>query len=391
MLICDAVAILPKQIRLKTDKGSSVFHKHDQSRIISKRPNPYQNATSFWREFVFNMLHEGNGLAWMEGSDSDTGRPVAYWNVKSAEPLLSNGRLFIKVHGALPHGKKFDKPLPIEQFIHVPNKVLSIPGVWGAPTWRFAAASVELGKAAEYSSAGYLREYGSMYRYITTSENIPKERREQLQKQLLSYGPGGELEGKTPLLDMGMEIKDLQLGLKDVDALGSRSRSVEETSRFFSMPAMHKLGHLERMNFANAYQAAMEFREVTVLPIVEPIIDELNHKALRPSEVESGKVFVHFETKKMLESDPNTRMEFYRGMAQLGALSANTALAIEDMDNIGPEGDNTYIMANMIPTKLAYGYWEAIISRAKTDMTPDEARKILLSQFNTNGSKIHDS
>lgn len=343
----------------------------------------------FWQEFAFNRFHKGNGLAWLQGVESPSGRPTAYYNIdpRKAVPEFQDGDLFIKIEGTLPHGKEIGTR-PYREFLHVPNDIgtkTDLGFMWGEPVYEFAREAIGLGLASEEIVGNFIKKEGFLHRYFTTDKPLTREQRQILQESLKDYRPGGVRADQMPLLDAGLKIDGKALSISDIEPDELRKFMVEEGARFHIFPALFKLGHHERSNFANAFQASVEFRDTTAIPDILPIISECNYKLLRRREFEQDSHFIHFETKGLLQSDPQQRAEFHQTMANIGALSPNEALNIEDMDTAGPAGDQRFIMSNMIPLELVQEYWQSIINRAVSGMTPERAQELLNGKHAENG------
>lgn len=385
VITMNTIAGLPKQVRRITERGSQNDKRHDQYVLFAKRPNPYQTSEKFWAEFVFN-IRRGNGLALLDRNQ--TGRPTAYWNLnpERATPDIQDGDLFIKYDGKAPNGRMVGTR-PYRDFIHVPNDIGltqdEIGFVWGRPTYEFSKETIGLNLALERSLALFLKEQGILKKWLSSPNPLTAEQRKVLAASLKKYTERhGAKEGGLPLFDNGLEIKGLNIPLGEISPSEVRSFGIEEGARFQTFPALFKLGHHERANFANAFQASIEFRDM-IGTFLKPIEAECNYKLLTPSEFESDSHFFHFETKGLLQADPQQRAALYQVLNGIGALTPNMALDIEDMDQMGPEGDIATTQVQNIPLELIVEYWQSQIQGRGDGMQP---RNILKK---TNG--VHKS
>jgi HK97 family phage portal protein len=379
IVICNTVSILPKTVHRRTDTGSEKDKSHDQYRLINKRANPYQSSSSFWKEFSFNRKHRGNGTAWLEGVDTRAGRPIAYWNLNpnKVEIDFQGTDLMWRYLDKLPDKRKVEGWRHYRELLHVPNDVGvfgSMGGLWGQPTINFAAESIQLDLLAERSTSSYLKNNGIVRQYFKHPMNLTKEQRSQLAAQLKEYGTGGARENQKPLLDGGMSLESVNANLADVDMDSLRRLSLETEARFNTFPALFKIAHHDRSNFANAYQAAIEFVTVSMLPITQAYQEELDYKVLRSSEEDTH--FVNFEYKTLLQAEPDKQAEFLRSVFNMGGVKPNTIAELLDMPTMGDSGEETYIMNNMIPTRLVDEYWRSIMNKAG-QMTPERAASII--------------
>jgi len=356
-IIATHVGYLPKQIRRRTDRGSELDKRHDQYTLIHSYPNPWQNSFNFWREFIYNQVLWGNGLALIQRKD---GRPVAYLNLNPqyCEPVWEGGELFIVYQGKLINEQAVKEPIPYRDVIHIPNS----PGIWGKSTVSIARDTIGLGKASENVTGKFFKDYGFMARYFKHPSRLSDKQRGVIVESLKKYR---ERPWSMPLLDEGMSIEGVNMPIGDFEFLATRKFTVEDMARFFRFSALHKLGHLERMSFNNIYEMAIEFRQTTLLPYTYAIEQELARKTLKKSEINGDTHFYKWEYKGLLQADLDKTGEFFRTMFNTASMSPNEMLAKMDMDGIGSEGDRRYVMANMIPAELAIDYWKSIISEPK--------------------------
>lgn len=364
-IIGNTLAYLPKQIRRRTAHGSEVDRGHDQHLLLSKYPNSWQTATTFWREFSDNKKVWGNGLAYMD-RDITSGRPKAYYNLQPrlAKPVFVDGELFIYYDHELPNGIRLkDKSIPYSDVIHVPNFPgrTTMGGIWGASQLSVARDSMSLGKAGESAAASYFKNGGLFDKYLSTDLALNATQREIVKESLKAY-QGAKNAGKMPLLDMGITVEGLNMPLGDFDLINSRKFSVEEIARFFTFSALHKIGHLDKMSFNNIYQMSIEFVQTTMIPETKPIEEELSRKILRPAEIAGDTHYINWEYKGLLQSDPAKRADLLRMFFESG-MPPNQILKIEDQDPIGPEGDIGFVMTNRMPLKQSPEYWESMIAK----------------------------
>lgn len=387
VVICNTVSILPKTVHIRTDSGSEKDRNHDQYYLINKRSNRFQSSSSFWKEFSFNRKHRGNGTAFLEGVDSRSGRPTAYWNMnpRMIEVDFQSGDAMWRYDQKLPDGRRIEGWRPWRELLHVPNDV-GITGhmgaIWGQPTMNFAKDAIQLDLIAERSTANYLKKQGIIKDYVMHPKDLTRQQRIEIAESIKEYAPGGKREHQKPLFHGGMKMEALGINLDDVDLDGVRTMSIENEARFNIFPALFKIAHHDRSNFANAYQAAIEFVTVSMLPITQAYQEELDYKILKPSQQDSH--FVNFEYKTLLQAEPEKQAEFLRSVFNMGGATPNTVAQLLDMPTLGDSGDETYIMNNMIPTRLVEEYWQTMINKAGK-LSPQKAADIINEVIKPNG------
>jgi HK97 family phage portal protein len=355
--------------------------------LINKRANRYQSSSAFWKEFTFNRKHRGNGCAWLEGVEGRRGRPLAYWNLNPLriEVDFQDGDAFWRYLEKLPDGRKIEGWRPWREILHVPGDIPGVGfmgGIWGQKTLNFAADDLSLDLTAKKATGSYIQKNGVIKTYFKHPLPLKPEQRQEIAGSLKEYGEGGKRENEKPLLHGGMSLEALNVNLNDINMDSVRTSAIESAARFNVFPALFKIAHHDRSNFANAYQASIEFVTTSMLPITQAYQEELDYKILRTTEQDTH--FVNFEYKTLLQAEPREQAEFLRSVFNMGGVTPNIVADILDMPTMGESGDLTYIMNNMIPTDMVREYWRNIMGKAG-EMTPKEARDIVMKAMNGNG------
>jgi len=90
------------------------------------------------------------------------------------------------------------------------------------------------------------------------------------------------------------------------------------------------------------------------MPRVVSLEKELERKLIADKDSET--IRIKFELKSRLRGDMAARSTFYDMALRSGLLSINDTLRLEDMDTIGPEGDERYVNSANVPlSKLFAG------------------------------------
>ena len=83
------------------------------------------------------------------------------------------------------------------------------------------------------------------------------------------------------------------------------------------------------------------------MPYMVMVEQELNRKLFRDREF--GLFSIKLDAKALLRGDSSSRASYYREMASIGALSINEIRRMEDLNRVGPEGDQLFMPLNFAP------------------------------------------
>jgi HK97 family phage portal protein len=186
--------------------------------------------------------------------------------------------------------------------------------------------------------------------------------REEIER--LYTGPKGK---RTAILDAGIKFTKTAANADESQFIETRQHQVEEICRWFGVPP-HKVMHLLRATFSNIEHQSIEVVVDCVTPWVRVFEDEANYKLFGASNRQG--FFTKMNLNALLRGDAASRAQFYKTMFELGALSPNDILRLEDMKTIGPHGDQRFRSQNLAPLDPAEA---AKMQAASSDPLPMEA------------------
>ena len=129
--------------------------------------------------------------------------------------------------------------------------------------------------------------------------------------------------------------------------------------RLFNIP-LYKLG-VGKQTYASNVQAAIEYMQRTLSPIVSEHEQEDTYKLLLESEQRNG-LQLRRNMMGELRGDWAARAAWFKSMREIGAYSINDILALEDLPDV-PGGDEHYASLNYVPLDL---WAELSVKRAET-------------------------
>lgn len=158
---------------------------------------------------------------------------------------------------------------------------------------------------------------------------------------------------RVKVLEEGMKFIQTTIPPEDAQFLGTREFQIAEIARIFDVPLILLQSHEKTTSWGSGIEQLMiGFIRQTVGPWVDAWEQELNWKLFTEEEKEQG-YYVKFNMNALLRGDMKARAEFYNKVFMVGGFSPNRILQLEDEDPIGPEGDEHFVPANMVPLKRA--------------------------------------
>jgi hypothetical protein len=102
---------------------------------------------------------------------------------------------------------------------------------------------------------------------------------------------------------------------------------------------------LTESNYAISYTADKNFVEHTLRPIATLMEQEANIQLFGARA--RGTVYSRMNLRALMRGDPKVRGEWYKAMVNAGVMSINEVRELEELNAIGPEGDEHYLQTSM--------------------------------------------
>lgn len=345
-VISETVAMLPWRVYRINGDTQELQTNMRLDRILHRRPNDEMTAFTFREYLVSCALLWGNGYAEIERSGA--GGIANLWPIHPSfvtPERDDNGRLVYRVdaeNGGQP------TYLPARQMYHLKGPTKD--GVSGRSMISLARESWGLGIAAEQFGASFFGNGGVPGMVITETEDAPKMSPEGATNMLESFDrrhKGSDKAGRTAYLERGFEIKTIGVPQKDAQFIETRKHQITDVARWFRLPP-HKIGDMENATFSNIEQQSIDFVVDSIQPWTERIEQEADVKLH-----DQNNVITKINLNGLLRGDSAARGQFYNTLWNIGVLSTNQILRLEDMNPIGPEGDQRFVPLNMVTLERA--------------------------------------
>jgi HK97 family phage portal protein len=151
---------------------------------------------------------------------------------------------------------------------------------------------------------------------------------------------------QSPILEEGMKWATAHLKPEDVQMIESRMFGIQEIARFFRI-SPHLLQDLTNGTFSNITELGRQFIVFTMMPWLKRWQAEIDRKILGPG------YFSEFNVNAFMQGDPKARSEYYKGMLSTGAMRINEVRKLENLEDVGPDGDVLFVPLNMVPLDIA--------------------------------------
>jgi HK97 family phage portal protein len=341
--ISQTIASLPWDILLETAMKTQKQTGHPLWKLLRTRPNPEMGAQSFRETLLAWALSWGNGYAEIE--KDKTGTPVALWPISPdrveayRDPESGNIRYDVSNYMG---GIQTMRP---ENLFHLHG--LGFDGLTGYSVISFASRSIGLGMAAEGYAGDFFANGAISTGALKHPNTLSDLSRKNLRESWASIIQGEGKRFNIPIFEEGMDWVNLMINPEDAQLLLTREFQITDIARWFGLPP-HKLQDLSRATWGNIEHLSIEVVNDALMPWIIRLEQEADFKLLRPTE--KG-VRTKLNVRGLLRGDDKSRSEYYKIMRDIGVYSTNDIRRLEDMDPVGPEGDELIVQLNQTTLK----------------------------------------
>lgn len=333
--LSQTTAVLPWHVMHETARGAEIYSKHPTDWLLWKRPSPEWSSFQFRETLTQWALMHGNGYAEIE---RDTvGRPFALHPIHPSRVRVCRdevtGGLFYEVSNGV--GGTVD--VKAADIFHIRGYG---DGPVGVNFIDYASQSLGWVKAVQLYAGSFFGNGANISGVVTLKKGTFADGTiSRLRAQFGQLYKGVSNANKTAFLDADMEWSPLGVDPEKAQLIEVHQALVAEVARWFGVPP-HKLMDLSRATFSNIEHQAIEVVVDSIAPWVKRFEDEADYKLFGGNR--QG-LFTKINMNALMRGDTKSRMEFYRGMREIGAYSANDILRRENEPTIGADGDKRIV------------------------------------------------
>lgn len=345
-LLAGTAASLPLQLyRKRAGGGRDVVTDDPRNALVYLQPNAEMGSMMWRGSAIAQQINAGNCYSEIQRVG---GRIVALWPIHESRIEARRDKKTNQLFYEVKNNDGPPTPLMAADVLHVPS-IMSRDGINGMGVVEHARESIGFGIATERQGASAFGRGGVPRVVMTHPGSLSPEARSNMRSEWRElYGrPDGEA---VAVLSEGMDLKPLGFSAQDMQFLSTRQHNIEEIARWYAAPP-HMIGHLLRSTNNNIEHQGIEFVVYSLGQWLKLWEQELERKLLTDQERKAGYYFRH-NVNALLRGDMKARSEFYRAMHNMGTLSPNDILDLEDR-NPFDGGDVHLVHSAMVPIQKA--------------------------------------
>lgn len=340
LLISDGVSTVPCKLMRKdpaTGKRTEALD-HPLYDLMQNKPCSWMNSQQFRETLMLHAVFQGGGFAYI--NKVGRGRVREMFTFEAGEVVVEK------------RPDRYDRsPLYRVNGEEVPNdRILHIRG----PSWdgRAGMNMVDLAREviglADAAQDAHAKRFGNGVQttgVYSVDGPLDEKEHKRLTNWIRAHYTGGKNSGK-PLV-LGNKGKFEPFGMSGVDAEHLATRLYQDMlicREWGVLPIMVGIAD-KTATYASSEQMFLAHNVHTVRPWHRRVGTILSCDLLTPEERSQGLYFKFYDT-ELLRGAAQDRAEFYSKLFQVGVMTPNQILGLEDMDGFDG-GDSHYVGVNM--------------------------------------------
>lgn len=344
--IAEDIAKLPFNIFEIVPNGKKLVTTHPNQQLIHRFANKDMSMMDLMQTIIHWAISFGNGYA--EIVRNQRGRAVEMWPIHPSrvKPFYNeNGVLFYDVHSNITiQGQEMTfVRIPAENIFNL--RGLGADGIVGYSLFALAAESVGQGLAVQKFASAYFRNGAALTGILTSPNSLDKKAYQNMRESWDKiHAEKAENKHKIAILEAGTTFVPTASTAAESQLLESQKFTVIRMARLIRIPA-HKIGSTELMGKGNLEAQEISYFRDTLMPWIRRISLETDRKIIR-----SERFTAHHEVNALTLGDSKTRAGVFKTHRNMGTMSINDVLRLENMNAIEEDWADEHHMQLNITT-----------------------------------------
>jgi len=337
-VVAGSIAALPLHAFTSESTGRMQINDGPLATLL-RTPHPDMTPFELWETVLGHTQLWGN--AYLKILRNQLGEVTELWPIHPSRVRPGRATDGTKVYEIDRKGAVGDNVL-----LHIPG--FGYDGVCGVAPVTAARQGFGLTIAAEEFGARFFGSGSLATGLLTTEQRLTPEQADNLQKRWKEKRGGLRNAHETIVLDSGSKFEQLTIPPEDAQFLQTRSFQISEIARMFGVPPHMLMDTEKSTSWGTGIESqAIGFVTYTLRPWLTRVEQRVS-RVLNPPKPSAGKPYVYakFSVEGLLRGDSAARAEFYSKLWNLGVLSTNDILALEERQPV-EGGDVRYRPLNM--------------------------------------------
>ena len=334
-ILAETIACLPLHVLERQPRGTRRASELPLYKRLHQQPNGWQTSFEWREQAVFHIGLWGDAYSEIRGGASGAvDQLVPLHPSRMKVERVENGRLRYLYREENGRETVYSQ----DAILHMRGP--SDDGVHGMSIVESCKDAIALARACELHGARYFGNGARPGFVLSTDGDLNAEARESLRQNWERMHGGVGNSNRTAVLVGGLKPLEIpQSSMHDAQFIEARKWQLAEIARLFRVP-LHLLG--AETSPGSVEHAGLDFVQHTILPWLR----RFESAFVRDLISDDDRYFVEFDVRGLMRGDAASRSAYYRAMWDIGALSTNDILELENRNPV-EGGDERYRPLNM--------------------------------------------
>jgi len=338
-IICETLASLPRSLYERTEDNGRLTSDLPVGALLRTSPNPDMTIMPFVEALTQCQVNCGNGFAEIERA--------GYGDIVALHPIHAF-RVSPTTDPDIPYRVQNNSAGPTflraSEMLHIPG-VLSGCGVWGKGIIQFARESIGGAIGTERHGHAFFGS-GAQPKGVFETPGLKRDEDRAAFRREWKEIHASPDSAEIAIVPINSKYTPITLTNNDNQFLETRRFNRETIATWYRVPP-YMLG--EKITHANIEQASIEFVIYSIYPWVRRWEEQCNFKLL--TRQQQATLYFEHNFAGLLRGDIAARYNAYRIALSTGFMTINEVRRLENMNGIGPEGDEHYLPLNLTTAK----------------------------------------
>lgn len=334
-VLAETIASLPLHVLERQVRGTRRASELPLYKRLHQQPNGWQTSFEWREQAVFHIGLWGDAYSEIRsGASGAVDQLVPLHPSRMKVERVENGRLRYLYREENGRETVYSQ----DAILHMRGP--SDDGVHGMSIVESCKDAIALARACELHGARYFGNGARPGFVLSTDNELSAEAREQLRQSWERMHGGVGNSNRTAVLVGGLKPLEIpQSSMHDAQFIEARKWQLAEIARLFRVP-LHLIG--AETSPGSVEHAGLDFVQHTILPWLR----RFESAFVRDLISDDDRYFVEFDVRGLMRGDAASRSAYYRAMWDIGALSTNDILELENRNPV-EGGDERYRPLNM--------------------------------------------
>ena len=334
-ILSESVASLPLHVLERMTRGTRRAVELPLYRRLHQQPNEWQTSFEWREQAVFHVGLWGDAYSEIRsGASGAVDQLIPLHPSRMTVERIENGRLRYKYREENGRETVYSQ----DAILHMRGP--SDDGVHGMSVVESCKDAIALARACELHGARFFGNGARPGFVLSTDGELNAEARESLRANWERMHGGVNNSNRTAVLVGGLKpIEIPQASMHDSQFIEARKWQLAEIARLFRVP-LHLLG--AETSPGSVEHAGLDYVQHTILPWLRRFESAFQRDLISDDD----RYFVEFDVRGLMRGDAASRSAYYRAMWDIGALSTNDILELENRNPV-EGGDERYRPLNM--------------------------------------------